>query len=53
LTGILHGKLDVEVLVPVGVDLQLTFADPLGIIFINVFYLEVVFEVEFFQSCQD
>jgi hypothetical protein len=53
LTGILHGELDVEVLVPVGVNLQLAFADPLGIVFINIFYFEVVFEVKFFQSGPD
>ena len=53
LTGVLYRKFNFEVLVPVGVDLQLAFADPLGIIFINVFYFEVVFEVEFFQSGPD
>jgi len=53
LTGILHGELDLEVLVPVGVDLQLAFADPLGIVFIDIFYFKIMFEVEFCQSGPD
>jgi len=53
LAGVLHGKLDLEVFVPVGVDLQFAFADPPGVVFVNIFDDEVVFEVEFFQSCQD
>ena len=31
LAGVLHRKLNFEVLVPIGVDLQLSFFDPLGI----------------------
>ena len=53
LAGVLHRKLDFQVFVPVGVDFQFPFADPLGIVFINIFYLEVVFEVKFFQSGPD
>ena len=53
LTRILHGELDLEILVPVGVDLQSSFTDPFGIIFIDTLYLETMRDVVFFQSCQD
>lgn len=53
LAGILDGKLDLAVLVPVGIDLEFAFPDPLGVILINAFDLKIVFEVELFQSCQD
>jgi hypothetical protein len=53
LTGILDREFDLQVLVPVGVDRQFSFTDPLGIVFINIFYFKIVFQVEFFQSCQD
>ena len=53
LAGILNGELDFEVLVPVGIDFKFSLTDPFGIIFVNVFNDKVVFEVEFFQSCQD
>jgi hypothetical protein len=53
LTGVLNGKFNLEVLVPVGIDLESSLPDPFGIVFINVFNDKVVFDVEFFQSCQD
>jgi hypothetical protein len=53
LTGILDGEFNLEVLVPVGIDLEPPFPDPFGIVFINVFDDKVVLDVEFFQSCQD
>ena len=53
LTGILDGKFNLEVLVPVGIDLEPSFPDPFGIVFINVFDDKVVLDVELFQSCQD
>ena len=53
LTGVLDGKFNFEVLVPVGVDLELSFPDPLGIVFIDVLDDKVMLDVEFFQSCQD
>jgi hypothetical protein len=53
LTRILNGELDLQVLVPVGVDLQLPFTDPLRVVLIDVLDDEVVLDVEFFQSCQD
>ena len=53
LARILDRKLDLQVLVPVGIDLQLALADPLGVVFINVLNDKVVLDVEFFQSCQD
>ncbi len=53
LAGILHGKFDFQLLVPVGFDLESSFPDPFGIIFVDVFDDKVVLDVEFFQSCQD
>ena len=53
LTGVLDGKFNLEVLVPVGIDLELSFPDPLGIVFIDVLDDKVMLDVEFFQSCQD
>ncbi len=53
LAGVLYGELDFQILVPVGIDLQLTFADPFGIIFIDIFDFKIVFQIEFFQSGPD
>ena len=53
LTGVLDGKLNFQVLVPVGIDFELSFPDPFGIVFINVLDDKVVLDLEFFQSCQD
>jgi len=53
LTRILNCKLDLEILVPVGIYLEFTFTYPLCVIFINVLNLKFVRNVEFFQSCQD
>ncbi len=53
LTGVLYGEFNLEVLVPVGIDLKLSFPDPFGIVFINVFNNKIMLDVKFFQSCQD
>ena len=53
LTGVLDGEFNLEVLVPVGIDLEPSLPDPFGIIFIYVFDDKVVLDVELFQSCQD
>jgi hypothetical protein len=53
LAGVLHREFDLQVLVPVGIDLEFAFADPLGIVLINIFDFKVVFQVEFFQSGPD
>jgi hypothetical protein len=53
LTGILYGEFNLEILVPVGIDLQPSFPDPLCIVFIDIFDDKVVLDVELFQSCQD
>jgi hypothetical protein len=53
LTGILDRKFNFQVFVPVGVNLEFTFTDPFGIVFVNIFYFKVMFEVEFFQSGPD
>jgi hypothetical protein len=53
LTGVLDGKFNFQILVPVGIDLELSFPDPFGIVFIDVFDFEGMIDVKFFQSCQD
>ncbi len=53
LARILYGKLDLSLLVPVGIDLQFSFTDPFCIILVNVFNFKIMINVEFFQSCQD
>ncbi len=53
LTRVLHGKFYFQVLVPVGIDLEPSFPDPFGIVFINILDNKIVLDVEFFQSCQD
>jgi hypothetical protein len=53
LTGVLDGKFNFKVLVPVGIDLEPSFPNPFGIVFIDVFDDKVMLDVEFFQSCQD
>jgi hypothetical protein len=53
LTGILDGKFNFQILVPVGIDLEPSFPDPFGIVFIDVLDDKVMLDVEFFQSCQD
>ncbi len=53
LAGILNRELDLEVLVPVGVDLQLAFPDPLRIVLDDALDFEIVGNFEFFQSGPD
>jgi hypothetical protein len=53
LTGVLDRKFDFSILVPVGIDFEFALADPLGIVLINAFYFNFMFNVESFQSCQD
>jgi hypothetical protein len=53
LARILHRKLNFQVLVPVGIDLQFSFLDPLGIILNDAPDLKLVLYIEFFQSGPD
>jgi len=53
LAGILNRKFDFQVFVPVGVHLEFAFTYPFGIVFVNIFYIKLVFQVEFFQSGPD
>ena len=53
LARILNGKGYLEVLVPVGIHRQFSFPDPLRIVLDNAFDLEVVRDVEFFESGPD
>ena len=53
LAGVLHRKLNLQILVPVGIDLQLSLFDPLGIILNDAFDLKLRFNIEFFQSGPD
>ena len=49
----MYRKFNFQVLVPVGIDLELAFLDPLGIILNDTFDLKIVIDVEFFQSGPD
>ncbi len=53
LTRILNRKLDLPILVPVRVDLELSFPNPLGIILVDASNFEVIRDIEFSQSFQD
>jgi hypothetical protein len=53
LAGILHGKFDFQILVPIGIYLELTLPDPFSVVFVDVLDDKVMLDVEFFQSCQD
>jgi len=53
LAGVLYGKFDFKILVPVGIDLQLSFPNPLGIILNDALDFKIVLDVEFFQSGPD
>jgi hypothetical protein len=53
LAGVLYGKFDFKILVPVGIDLQLSFPNPLGIILNDALDFKVVLDFEFFQSGPD
>jgi hypothetical protein len=53
LAGILNRKFNFKILVPVGIDLEFAFSDPLGIILNDAPDLKIVIDVEFFQSGPD
>ncbi len=53
LAGVLHRKFNFQVLVPVGIDFQLSFPDPLGIKLNDAPDLKLVLNIEFFQSGPD
>ena len=53
LTRILNRKFDLQILVPIRIDLELALPDPLGVVFVNVLDFKLMWNVEFFQSCQD
>ena len=51
--GILAGELNFQVFVPVGIDLKLALADPLGVEGDDACEVKLVLDVEFFESFQD
>ena len=53
LARILDRKFHLQILVPVGTDLEFTLTNPLGIILDNTFGFEVMGNIEFFQSDPD
>ncbi len=53
LARILNGKLDFQILIPVGIRLQFPFSDPFSVIFVNILCFKVVSYIEFFQSGPD
>jgi hypothetical protein len=53
LAGVLNGELDFAFPVPLGADFEPPFANPFGVILIDGSDLELVVDVEFFQSGPD
>jgi len=53
LARVLNREFDFKVLVPIGIDLEFSLADPLSVIFIDAFNDKIVLNLKFFQSCQD
>jgi hypothetical protein len=53
LAGVLNREFDLQLLVPVAVDLELALPDPLGVVLVDVLDFKIMFEVEFFQSGPD
>jgi hypothetical protein len=53
LARVLNREFDFQILVPIGIDLEFTLTDPFGIVLIDIFDLEIVLKIEFFQSGPD
>ena len=53
LARILDREFDLQIFVPVGVDFQLSFTDPLGIVLNDAFAFKIVFDIESLQSDPD
>jgi len=53
LARVLNRKFDFKILVPIGIDFQFSFANPFGIVFVDILYFEVMLKIEFFQSGPD
>ena len=53
LTRILNRELDLQILIPIGVDLEFSFPDPFCIILVDACNLKIMGYIKFFQSCQD
>ncbi|RZB31229.1 MAG: hypothetical protein SRB2_04754 [Desulfobacteraceae bacterium Eth-SRB2] len=53
LAWVLYSKFYFQVFVPVGINFQFSFPDPLGIILNNALDLKIVIDVEFFQPDPD
>jgi len=53
LTGILNRKLDAQIPVPIGINLELALAYPFGVVLVDAGDLEIVLNAEFFQSGPD
>jgi len=53
LAGVLNRKLYLQILIPVRIDLEFSFPDPLGIILNDALNFKIEGDVEFFQSGPD
>lgn len=53
LAGVLNGKFDLPLPVPVRVHLQAALTDPFGVVLVDGSYFEVMIDIEFFQSGPD
>jgi hypothetical protein len=53
LAGVLYGEFDIQISIPIRTDVEFSFAEPFGVVFVDIFNLKVVRQVEFFQSGPD
>jgi hypothetical protein len=53
LARILYGKLDLTFPVPLGIDLEFSLADPLGVVLNDTLDFKIIVDLEFFQSGPD
>ncbi len=53
LAWVLNRKLYFQIFIPIGINFQFSFPDPLGIILDNALALKIVLDVEFFQPDPD
>jgi hypothetical protein len=53
LARVLYGKLDLTFPVPLGIDLEFSLADPLGVVLNDTLDFKIEVDIEFFQSGPD
>lgn len=53
LAWILGRKFELQILIPIRIDLKLSFPDPFGVVPVDACDLQVCFDIEFLQSGPD